>query len=78
MLGIAGLFGLAGTRNKSGDVVKKLDLLSNLFVINALKKSGVCAVLVSEEEPEPLLMEGNIYAMAFAELFTLYFLLAER
>lgn len=57
--GIAGLFGLAGTRNKSGDVVKKLDLLSNLFVINALKKSGVCAVLVSEEEPEPLLMEGN-------------------
>mmetsp|Transcript_352 Transcript_352/g.500 ORF Transcript_352/g.500 Transcript_352/m.500 type:complete len:367 (-) Transcript_352:507-1607(-) len=57
--GIAGLLGMAGTRNKSGDQVKKLDLLANLFMINALRKSHVCAVLVSEEEPEPLIMEGQ-------------------
>mmetsp|Transcript_7678 Transcript_7678/g.18730 ORF Transcript_7678/g.18730 Transcript_7678/m.18730 type:complete len:358 (-) Transcript_7678:173-1246(-) len=59
--GISGLLGMAGTKNKSGDSVKKLDLLSNMFVVNALKKSGVCAVLVSEEEPEPILcpVAGN-------------------
>eukprot|EP00468_Gymnochlora_sp_CCMP2014_P007204 CAMPEP_0167752794 /NCGR_PEP_ID=MMETSP0110_2-20121227/7341_1 /TAXON_ID=629695 /ORGANISM="Gymnochlora sp., Strain CCMP2014" /LENGTH=318 /DNA_ID=CAMNT_0007638459 /DNA_START=33 /DNA_END=989 /DNA_ORIENTATION=+ len=57
--GIAGLFGLAGTKNKSGDQVKKLDLLSNMFVVNALKRSRVCAVLVSEEEPEPILMPAE-------------------
>mmetsp|Transcript_7319 Transcript_7319/g.10217 ORF Transcript_7319/g.10217 Transcript_7319/m.10217 type:complete len:275 (+) Transcript_7319:146-970(+) len=57
--GIAGLLGMAGTRNKSGDQVKKLDLLSNLFVVNALRNSGVCAVLVSEEEPEPIIMKDD-------------------
>lgn len=57
--GIAGLFGIAGTKNASGDTVKKLDLLSNMFMVNALKKSGVCAVLVSEEEPEPILMPSS-------------------
>uniref|UniRef100_A0A7S3YYF7 Fructose-1,6-bisphosphatase, cytosolic n=3 Tax=Lotharella globosa TaxID=91324 RepID=A0A7S3YYF7_9EUKA len=69
--GIAGLFGMAGTKNATGDSVKKLDLLSNLLVINALKKSRVCAVLVSEEEPEPILMpesDAGRFCVAFDPL----------
>merc|ERR1719440_1154467 len=47
--GIANLFGMAGDQNSSGDDQKKLDVLSNDIFINALVKSGSCAVLVSEE-----------------------------
>lgn len=39
LLGIAGLYGLAGTDNSSGDHVKKLDILSNDIMINALRVS---------------------------------------
>lgn len=34
--GIAGLYGLAGTDNSSGDNVKKLDVLANEIMISAL------------------------------------------
>ena len=37
--GIAGLYGLAGTDNSSGDHVKKLDILSNEIMISALTVS---------------------------------------
>merc|ERR1719502_2609996 len=47
--GIANLFGMAGDQNSSGDDQKKLDVLSNDIFINALVKSGSCAVLVPEE-----------------------------
>ena len=50
--GIANLFGMAGDQNSSGDDQKKLDVLSNDIFINALVKSGSCAVLVSEENDE--------------------------
>ena len=36
MSGIAGLYGLAGTENSTGDAVKKLDILSNDIMIHAL------------------------------------------
>merc|ERR1719284_450243 len=54
--GIANLFGLAGEQNSSGDDQKKLDVLSNDIFINALVKSGSCAVLVSEENDEPIIV----------------------
>jgi len=54
--GIAGLYGLAGTANATGDDVKKLDLLSNDVMTNNLINSHVCAVLVSEEEEEPVIV----------------------
>lgn len=53
--GIAGLYGLAGTENSSGDDVKKLDLLSNEMMITALMQTGKCAALISEENEEPIL-----------------------
>jgi len=52
--GIAGLFGMAGEQNSSGDDQKKLDVLSNDIFVSALVNSGACAVLVSEENEEPI------------------------
>eukprot|EP00619_Florenciella_sp_RCC1007_P000552 CAMPEP_0205907396 /NCGR_PEP_ID=MMETSP1325-20131115/2522_1 /ASSEMBLY_ACC=CAM_ASM_000708 /TAXON_ID=236786 /ORGANISM="Florenciella sp., Strain RCC1007" /LENGTH=340 /DNA_ID=CAMNT_0053273487 /DNA_START=19 /DNA_END=1041 /DNA_ORIENTATION=- len=54
--GIADLYGLANTQNSSGDDVKKLDLLSDEVMIDCLKKSGACALLVSEEQEEPIVV----------------------
>ena len=50
--GVAKLYGLAGEVNSTGDDQKKLDVLSNDIMINALKNSGVCSVLVSEENED--------------------------
>lgn len=52
--GIAHLFGLAGETNSTGDEQKKLDVLSNDIFIDALVNSGACAVLVSEENDDPI------------------------
>jgi len=54
--GIAKLYGLAGEVNSTGDDQKKLDVLSNEMMINALVHSGVCCVLVSEENEEPIIV----------------------
>merc|ERR1719203_1442351 len=54
--GIAGLFGMAGEQNSSGDDQKKLDVLSNDIFVSALINSGACAVLVSEENDEPIIV----------------------
>jgi len=52
--GIAGMYGLAGNQNSTGDDQKKLDVLSNDIFIDALTHCGACAVLVSEENEEPI------------------------
>merc|ERR1719235_97077 len=58
--GIAGLYGLAGEENATGDDVKKLDIIANNIWVESLTNSGVCAILVSEENEEPILIEqGN-------------------
>lgn len=54
--GIAKLYGLAGEVNSTGDDQKKLDVLANDMMINALVNCGVCAVLVSEENEEPIIV----------------------
>ncbi|KAL7567592.1 hypothetical protein ACA910_017007 [Epithemia clementina (nom. ined.)] len=54
--GVAKLYGLAGEVNSTGDDQKKLDVLSNDMMINALVHSGVCSVLVSEENEEPIIV----------------------
>lgn len=54
--GVAKLYGLAGEVNSTGDDQKKLDVLSNDMMINALVHSGVCSVLVSEENEEPIII----------------------
>jgi len=57
--GIANLYGLAGETNSTGDDQKKLDVLANDMMINALVNSGVCAVLVSEENEEPIIVPAG-------------------
>ena len=54
--GVAKLYGLAGEVNSTGDDQKKLDVMSNDMMINALVNSGVCSVLVSEENEEPIVV----------------------
>ena len=55
--GVAKLYGLAGEVNSTGDDQKKLDVLSNDMMINALVNSGVCSILVSEENEEPIIVD---------------------
>ena len=43
-----------------GDVQKKLDVLSNEMFMNALYNSNVCAVLVSEENDDPIIVPPEI------------------
>lgn len=57
--GVAKLYGLAGEVNSTGDDQKKLDVMSNDMMINALVNSGVCAVLVSEENEEPIIVPAG-------------------
>ena len=69
--GIARLYGLAGEVNSTGDDQKKLDVLSNDMMINALINSGVCSVLVSEENEEPIIVppgKAGKFCVAFDPL----------
>ena len=61
--GIANLYGSAGSENATGDSQKKLDVLSNDMMVNALYNSNVCAVLVSEENEEPIFVPENLAGM---------------
>ncbi|KAI9748453.1 MAG: Fructose-1,6-bisphosphatase [Lichina confinis] len=56
------LSGLAGSSNTTGDEQKKLDVISNDLFINAMRTSGKCRLLVSEEEEEAIVFENNPHA----------------
>jgi fructose-1,6-bisphosphatase I len=63
--------GLSGTENTTGDEQKKLDVLSNEMMVNSLYNSHVCAVLVSEENEDPIIVEPSLagkYCVAFDPL----------
>jgi len=69
--GVHKLYGLAGEVNSTGDDQKKLDVLSNEMMINALKNSGVCCVLVSEENEDPIIVppgKSGKFCVAFDPL----------
>jgi len=53
------LVGLAGDTNVQGEEQKKLDVLSNDIMVNALRASGKTAVLVSEELDEAIVIEDR-------------------
>lgn len=59
--GVAGndVLGHAGSENVQGEDQKKLDVVANEVFKNVLRKSGQCAVLVTEEEEDPIIIEGN-------------------
>lgn len=69
--GVAQLYGLAGEVNSTGDDQKKLDVMSNDMMINALVNSGVCCILVSEENEEPIIVpesKAGKFCVAFDPL----------
>lgn len=49
-----GRLGYVGGTNVSGDEVKKLDVWGHEIVLAALRQTGACAALVSEEAREPV------------------------
>lgn len=51
--------GLAGETNVQGEDQKKLDVLSNDIMVNALRASGKTAVLVSEELEDAIIIEDK-------------------
>ncbi|KAI0054077.1 fructose-1,6-bisphosphatase [Auriscalpium vulgare] len=53
------LVGLAGDTNVQGEEQKKLDVLSNDIMVNALRASGKTAVLVSEELEDAVIIEDT-------------------
>lgn len=69
--GIANLYGTSGGENTSGDVVKKLDVISNDVFINSLRASGKVAIMASEENKDAIQVEiksQGKYAVAFDPL----------
>lgn len=54
--GPAGLYGLAGSENATGDDVKKLDLIADQVWVECMQRSGVCCLLVSEEQEDPIIL----------------------
>ncbi|KLO12591.1 inositol phosphatase [Schizopora paradoxa] len=65
------LIGLAGETNVTGDEQKKLDVLSNDIMVNALRASRKTAVLVSEELEDAIVIEDKLkgkYCVVFDPL----------
>lgn len=53
------LTGLAGSSNTTGDDQKKLDVIGNDLFIAAMRGSGKCRILVSEEEENVILFDES-------------------
>lgn len=51
------LTGLAGSSNTTGDDQKKLDVIGNDVFIAAMKSSGKCRMVISEEEEEAIIFK---------------------
>ncbi|PGH08487.1 hypothetical protein AJ79_05976 [Helicocarpus griseus UAMH5409] len=56
------LTGLAGSSNTTGDDQKKLDVIGNDLFIAAMRGSGKCRILVSEEEEEAIVFDESPFA----------------
>jgi len=67
--GPAGLYGLAGTENATGDDVKKLDIIADDVWCECLTRSGVCSLLVSEEQESAIILEDDTTRGPFCVAF---------
>ncbi|KAK9464614.1 fructose-1,6-bisphosphatase class 1/Sedoheputulose-1,7-bisphosphatase [Lipomyces arxii] len=56
---LVNLVGLAGATNSTGDDQKKLDVIGDEIFINAMRASGKVKILVSEEQEEIIVFEGD-------------------
>lgn len=53
------LTGLAGSSNTTGDDQKKLDVIGNDIFVSAMRGSGKCRILVSEEEEQAIVFDEH-------------------
>merc|ERR1719389_948873 len=60
MSGLTGLEEGGGSINVQGEEQKKLDVITNTVLKNALKFTGKMGVLASEEEDEPVAMQNDL------------------
>lgn len=60
--GLAGMLGGTGEVNIQGEFVQKLDAYSNDTFVRALEHRGHTAMIVSEEEEEPILVQSPFHA----------------
>ena len=66
--GLLDLHGSHQTENSSGDQVKKLDMLSHDVFVNALSRTGLVSMMVSEEAEEAIVLGDQGYALVFDPL----------
>src|SRR5262249_8293062 len=57
--GLAGILGSAGTTNVQGETVQKLDVLANQALLHCLGTRGNVAVMASEENEQPIVVERD-------------------
>ena len=60
--GLAGMLGGTGDVNIQGEFVQKLDEYANETFVRALEHGGHTAMVVSEEEAEPVLVPGRFHS----------------
>lgn len=56
---LVNLVGLAGASNATGDDQKKLDVIGDEIFINAMRACGKVKILVSEEQEDIIVFEGD-------------------
>ena len=66
---LSGTWGSANTENVQGEVQKKLDLISNDFMTDALKWTGHLAGMVSEEDDDPITIPSQYPRGKYLVLF---------
>ncbi|MFH1679020.1 MAG: class 1 fructose-bisphosphatase [Candidatus Eisenbacteria bacterium] len=67
--GLGDILGAAGSRNVSGDEVKKLDLFADETLVNVLERGGHLAVMASEEREGPIPIPDEYPAGKYVVLF---------
>src|SRR5436190_23351537 len=57
--GLAAILGATGERNVQGEAVQKLDVLANQALLHCLGSRGSVAVMASEENAEPVIVDRD-------------------
>jgi fructose-1,6-bisphosphatase I len=67
--GLANILGAAGTTNVQGEAVQKLDVLANQALLHCLGSRGNVAVMASEENEQPMVVERDPAAGRYIVVF---------
>lgn len=60
---------MAGHINIQGEEVKKLDVIANDIFINCMRSSGVVAAMISEENPNIIVVDSPLLGGKYAVVF---------